>query len=152
MILDMTCGGRMMWHDKTHPDTVYMDRRIFHTGTLKYQPGFSVIPDIQADYSQMPFKDGVFNLVVFDPPHAEIPDGSIIATKYGRLFGDSLTSVADGLWEGWRVLAAGGTLVFKWAETSYSLKEVLDLFSVPPAFGHVTAKSGKTKWVSFHKG
>ena len=150
MILDMTCGGRMMWFDKSQPDTVYMDRRIIREGS-KWQPGWSCIPDIRSDFTALPFKDATFDLIVFDPPHAEIPDGSIIALHYGRLFGDSLTMVADGLAEGWRVLRPGGSLVFKWAETSYTLGEVLELFKVQPAFGHTTAKSGGTKWVTFHK-
>jgi hypothetical protein len=33
-ILDATCGGRMMWFNKNHPQSVYMDRRIVDRGEI----------------------------------------------------------------------------------------------------------------------
>ncbi|KKL72649.1 hypothetical protein LCGC14_2082780, partial [marine sediment metagenome] len=29
-----------------------------------------VNPDVQANFARLPFKDNIFNLVVFDPPHS----------------------------------------------------------------------------------
>ena len=151
-ILDATAAGRQMWFDKNHPDVLYVDRRTAPAGYISEQPGFTIEPDVQADFTALPFADASFHLVVFDPPHAEISATSITGKKYGSLFGDWRPVIAEGFAECWRVLAAPGTLIFKWNEAAVSIKEVLDLFDVKPLFGHTTAKSGSTKWMTFYKG
>ena len=151
MILDMTCGGRHMWFDKAHDETVYADIRLEPLGTIEQQPGWEVAPDVLCDWGDLPFPDATFDLVVFDPPHAHILNDSIIGMKYGSLFGDWKTTLRAGLLEGWRVTSASGTLVFKWAESAYSVGTVLSLVpELTPAFGHTTGKAGKTIWVAFH--
>ena len=150
-VLDVTCGGRMMWFDKTHPNTVYFDRRTVKAGTIEQQPSFTVAPDVVGDYANLPFRDGAFKMVVFDPPHAPISEGSIIGIKYGTLGQEWETTLSDGFTECWRVLSDFGVLVFKWNETEVTVKEVISLAGLPPLFGHTTAKSGKTKWVTFMK-
>lgn len=68
MILDMTCGARLMWHNKHHPDAVYCDIR---SGTETLSDGRTVViqPDQVVDFRQLPFPDETFTLVNFDPPH-----------------------------------------------------------------------------------
>lgn len=151
-VLDATCGGRQMWFDKTHPGVLYVDRRSASTGYIPEQPGFTIQPDVLADFTSMPFADGTFHLVVFDPPHAEVAATSITGKKYGSLFGDWRAVIAEGFAECWRVLAAPGTLIFKWNEAAVSIGEVIELFDECPMFGHTTAKSGATKWMTFYKG
>jgi len=151
LILDATCGGRMMWFDKHHPNTVYFDRRTVAAGTLDQQPTFAVAPDVVGDYTNLPFRDGVFKMVAFDPPHAPLSGDSIMGVKYGALGQEWETPLVEGFAECWRVLCDFGVLVFKWAETEVTVKEVLSLAGLPPLFGHTTAKSGKTKWVTFMK-
>ena len=140
-----------MWFDKAHPNTVYFDRRTVKAGTIEQQPSFVVAPDVVGDYTALPFRDDTFRLVVFDPPHAPISEGSIIGIKYGTLGQEWETTLADGFAECWRVLCEFGVLIFKWSETEVSIDEVLLLASLPPLFGHTTAKSGKTKWFTFMK-
>lgn len=152
-ILDVTCGGRQMWFDKSRTDTIYLDIRQEPRGRIPAQPNWSVEPDVLADFTALPFPDDAFDVVVFDPPHAAIMSESIIGLKYGTLFGDWRPVLAAGLRECFRVVARGGSLVFKWAESHAAIGDVLGLVpEMVPAFGHVTAKSGPTMWVLFYKG
>lgn len=136
-ILDATCGGRHLWVNKNHPNTTYVDRRVLPPGTIPIRPNWSVEPDVMADFTDLPFDDASFDLVVFDPPHIirANPSVSYMRTKYGELapatWAETLTA---GFRECWRVLRAPGTLHFKWADSSKPLKEVLALFPVAPLF------------------
>lgn len=151
-ILDVCCGGRMMWFDKNHPSAVYMDKRILEKGNVPNCSGFEVKPDIIGDFTNMPFYDNQFKLVVFDPPHADILMSSLIGKKYGTVKGvNVLDMLRDGFKECWRVLDNEGTLIFKWNEVKYSIKQLRETFPSDPAFGHTTAKSGKTIWITFFK-
>ena len=67
-ILDACCGSRMFWFDRRHPDVVFMDRRE-ETHTLCDGRTLEIKPDVVGDFRAMPFSDGAFRLVVFDPPH-----------------------------------------------------------------------------------
>lgn len=59
MILDATAANRHMWTTKNPENVVFMDR----------EPGLRIKPDILADFRYLPFQEGVFSFVVFDPPH-----------------------------------------------------------------------------------
>lgn len=86
-VLDATCGSRMIWFDKQHPNVLYMDNRQLST-TLCDGRVLNVHPDIVADFRDMPFEDNTFYLVVFDPPHLiRAGDNSWLAKKYGTLRG-----------------------------------------------------------------
>jgi len=150
-ILDMTCGGRHLWVDKSRVDTIYVDRRILPKGTIPIRANWNVTPDVCADFTALPFADASFDLVVYDPPHIirSVPSKSFLRTKYGELQpGTWQETLRAGFDEAWRVLSAPGTLHFKWADANVALKEVLRLFPVAPLF--------KTKhhvsWSVFAKG
>jgi hypothetical protein len=58
-ILDATAGFRMMWLNKKHPNTIYLDQRP------------ECEPDIVGDFRDLKqFPDESFRLIVFDPQHA----------------------------------------------------------------------------------
>ena len=84
-ILDACCGGKHFWFDKTHPNAIYMDIRSVEKGTIKVQPNWSCDPDVIGSYTEMPFEDESFNLVVWDIPHKLKFDTGLITTKYGSL-------------------------------------------------------------------
>lgn len=147
MILDATCGGRMMWFDKYPDDVLFVDRRVVPEGALIQQALFGVRPDMQADYQSLPFQDNTFEMVVFDPPHADIHPDSIIGTKFGTL--TDLDEVIAGLVECYRVTSRW--LIFKWSESAFTISQVLQRVPFTPLFGHTTAKSGPTIWVTFRK-
>lgn len=58
----------MFWHDKDNPDVTYMDNRQLEM-TLCDGRTLIIDPDVIGDFRNMPFSDGTFKLVVFDPPH-----------------------------------------------------------------------------------
>ena len=74
-ILDVTCGSRTIWFNKEHPAAVYCDIReeeltgIWKSGDGRSERTCIVKPDIQCDFTDLPFEDESFPLVVFDPPH-----------------------------------------------------------------------------------
>lgn len=80
-ILDVTCGGRSIWFNKHHPLALYCDQREVEYEQLfgKAQPAtrhIKVHPDMIADFTNLPFKNDTFHLVVFDPPHIVSANGN----------------------------------------------------------------------------
>jgi SAM-dependent methyltransferase len=149
----------MMWFDKENPDALFGDRRsetivvtdqsngkIGGTRTLRIEP------DMLMDFRALPFPDGSFKLVAFDPPHLErAGPRSWLAAKYGKLGNDWRDDLKQGFAECLRVLATDGVLVFKWNETQVKVSEVLALAPIPPLFGQVSGRSGMTHWLVFMK-
>jgi hypothetical protein len=150
-VLDPACGSRMFWFDKNNPDAVFGDVRE-ESHTLCDGRSLSIHPDVILDFTSLPFEDGRFNLVVFDPPHLNNcgPKGWQ-GIKYGRLPKEWRGMLSKGFEECFRVLAENGTLIFKWNETRIKLSEVLSLTPVVPLFGHTTTQSIKTHWITFMK-
>ena len=104
-ILDVTCGMRGIWWQKKQPNTVYCDcRKVkFESdyGTVTSHRTVEVEPDMIADFTNLPFPDNTFNLVVMDPPHLIGRDNSWIKKEYGfyDTQADALASVAAGIRE-----------------------------------------------------
>lgn len=67
-ILDACCGGKMFYFDKSDGRVLFQDIRKIKT-TLCDGRIFEVNPDVQCDFTNMPYEDGTFSMVVFDPPH-----------------------------------------------------------------------------------
>lgn len=148
IILDMCCGSKMFWFNKNREDTIYMDIRDFED-ILCDGRKLKIKPDIVANFTNIPFEDNKFKLVVFDPPHLEkVGENSWICKKYGRLNENWREDIKKGFEEAFRVLKVGGTLIFKWNEEQISLKEILKLTDVEPLFGN---KRAKTHWITFIK-
>ena len=88
-ILDVTCGGRSIWFNKQHPLCIYCDKREYEQTFGNTQPStrhIKVHPDMIADFTDLPFDDNTFNLVVFDPPHiiSEKGDNRWLTKAYGH--------------------------------------------------------------------
>lgn len=151
LILDACCGARMMWFDKQNPLAVYMDCRDAEY-TLCDGRRLEVHPDVVADFRQMPFPDGSFRLVVFDPPHLKkLGENAWMAKKYGRLLPTWETDIKAGFDECMRVLENYGVLIFKWNECQIKMTQLLDILKTEPLFGHPTGKNGNTVWMCFMK-
>ena len=140
-----------MWFDKQNPLAVYMDCRDAEY-TLCDGRRLEVHPDVVADFRQMPFPDGSFRLVVFDPPHLKkLGENAWMAKKYGRLLPTWETDIKAGFDECMRVLENYGVLIFKWNETRVTVKRILEIISAKPLFGHKSGKASKTHWMCFMK-
>lgn len=149
----------MMWFDPQHEDVVFGDRRSETiTVTDRSQRNSSGIrqiriePDTLMDFRALPYPDGAFKLVSFDPPHlVQAGPRSWLAAKYGKLSDDWRADLRAGFAECFRVLASDGVLVFKWNETQVKTREVLELTPHQPLFGHRSGKTGLTHWMVFMK-
>jgi hypothetical protein len=104
------------------------------------------------DFRHLPFADGVFRLVAFDPPHlVRAGPRSWLAAKYGKLGHDWRNDLRAGFAECFRVLAIDGVLVFKWSETQIKLSEILVLAPRAPLFGNTSGRKSGTHWLVFMK-
>ena len=168
-ILDACCGGKMFYFNKNDERVLFQDIRNFET-TLCDGRSFSVHPDIQADFTNMPYPDSSFSMVIFDPPHllrnvgkSKFADiyGSLnpkaILTGYQQIKYGALQNkgwqkmLKEGFAECFRVLNPGGFLIFKWNETDIKVSEILKLTPYKPIFGHISGKRANTHWICFMK-
>lgn len=158
-VLDPCCGGRAMWFDRQHDDVVFGDWRretLVVTdrshGNASGTRTLRIEPDTILDFRALPYPDGAFRLVAFDPPHlVKAGPKSWLAGKYGTLSKDWREDLRRGFAECLRVLHPDGTLVFKWNETQVKVAEVLALAPIAPLFGHVSGRKGLTHWLVFMK-
>lgn len=151
LILDPTCSAKSIWFDKENPHVIYCDKR---SGQVQYKEmddrDWIITPDVQCDFTELPFASGIFDMVVFDPPHL-MNVGPRLAAKYGKLFANWRDELRSGFDENWRVLKPNGTLIFKWAVNDIPLREVLALAPSQPLFGHTTGSKSQTRWICFIK-
>ena len=151
LILDACCGSKMMWFNKQHPNVIYADHRN-ETHILCDGRSLEIKPDIEMNFTSMPFDDNTFYLVVFDPPHLKsLGKNSWMAKKYGVLLPTWQADIKAGFDECMRVLKPNGTLIFKWNENQIPTKKIIELIGVQPLFGHPTGRNGQTIWMTFIK-
>lgn len=155
--LDACCGSRMFWFDRADSRALFVDnRRERHTLRDKSSKGGTrllvVNPDLQADFTALPFRDNQFALVVFDPPHLiRCGRNGWLAKKYGKLKGDWREDLRSGFAECFRVLKLQGSLIFKWNEHEVPVSQVLALTPKRPLFGNRCGRTSKSHWLVFLK-
>jgi hypothetical protein len=150
-ILDPCCGGRTFWFNPEHQGVLFGDMRS-EQHTLCDGRAFNITPDLNMDFRAMPFADGSFRLVVFDPPHLRRAGrDSWLKAKYGLLSDDWQEDLRRGFAECFRVLADEGVLIFKWNEIQIKVGEILALTDQQPLFGHKSGKRADTHWITFMK-
>lgn len=77
-VLDVCCGGRMMWFDRQHPAVVFGDQRRETLTVTDRSHGradgtreLRIEPDTLLDFRALPYPDESFWHVAFDPPHLD---------------------------------------------------------------------------------
>lgn len=140
----------MMWFNKQNPKVVFGDKRT-ESHILCDGRALEIKPDIELDFTALPFPDASFSLVVFDPPHlVRVGKNGWLAKKYGVLGQDWRDEISAGFAECFRVLKPNGTLIFKWNENQIKVSDVVALAPQQPLFGHRTSR--QTIWLTFMKG
>ena len=151
MVIDVCCGSKMFWFDKNNPDVIFADKRN-EKHILCDGRSLEINPDIQMDFTDIPFANESFSLVVFDPPHIKnIGQSSWMAKKYGKLFDGWEDQIREGFKECFRILKPNGVLIFKWNEFDIPVSKILSLTDYKPLFGHKSGKLSKTHWITFMK-
>lgn len=156
-VLDACCGSRMFWFDKVDSRAIFVDKRrethVVNDSSSRFgERTLTVNPDLIADFTNLPFPDGRFAMVIFDPPHlTNAGKSGWQAKKYGRLEGDWKGMLRDGFAECFRVLKPEGTLIFKWNEQDVPVSQILALTPERPLVGQRCGKSAKTHWLVFMK-
>jgi len=147
-----------MWFDRTDQRALFGDQRnetLVVTDRSHREDGtraLSIHPNARMDFRHLPFADGSFALVVFDPPHlVRAGPRSWLAAKYGKLGSNWRDDLRQGFAECFRTLKPDGVLVFKWSEVQIPLRDVLALTPHKPLFGHPSGKRGRTHWMTFIK-
>jgi len=163
MNLDATAGNRVMWPCKTPPLTVFMDK----------ETDLLVPPDVFAVWQHLPFRDGVFHTIIFDPPHTInysspvtwYKDQKSKGGRKGSWYGffktkrDLVLSLCRAAAEFYRV---GEVLCVKWYEGQVSLHKIIPLFrpwrkfkvfKPKPRMGRRSWRKSSplTWWVTFNK-
>jgi len=139
----------MFYFNRQNPDVLFGDKRR-ESHILCDGRKLEINPDQMLDFTRLPFQDGRFKLVVFDPPHLKSAGPkSWLKAKYGKLPPDWKEYLSAGFRECFRVLDPNGVLIFKWNEAQIKVREVLKCSPFPPLFGHVTGLNGRTHWCAF---
>tara|TARA_R100001460_G_scaffold92441_1_gene134338 strand:- start:230 stop:703 length:474 start_codon:yes stop_codon:yes gene_type:complete len=152
-VLDVCCGPKGMWFDKKDQRALYLDnRRETHIDNYPCGTKTNIIdPDIIGDFTNINQPDNSFYHVVFDPPHIKRNKLGQITKKYGNLQDGWQDMIRQGFKECFRVLKPNGTLIFKWNEVQFPVKEVLKLTDKKPLYGHKSGKKMQTHWICFIK-
>lgn len=161
-ILDVTCGDRTIWFQKNEPHTIYCDKRreewegdfgnVLNKEGRKKHRHLVIDPDVQCDFTDLPFQDNYFPLVVFDPPHIKnLTEKSWMRKSYGSLDEGWEPMIRKGFEECMRVLKPDGVLIFKWSDISISTRDIIKVIGQEPLFGHRSGKKMNTHWMCFMK-
>lgn len=83
-ILDPCSGSRMFYVDREDPRVLFgdireIDTRLKDTSSPGGYRELHIYPDMLMDFRELPFEDGAFPLVLFDPPPPEESRGQQLA-------------------------------------------------------------------------
>lgn len=141
----------MFWFDKEHPNVIFGDKRT-ESHILCDGRSLEINPDVELDFTNLPYPENTFYLVVFDPPHLnKLGKNSWMAKKYGVLDYDWKNDLKRGFYECMRVLKPNGTLIFKWNESQIKVSTILEIIEQNPLFWHKSGKLSNTHWMCFMK-
>ena len=129
-IIDVCCGGKMWFYNKSKSNVLFVDCREEEKGFIDEIgcKNYEVKPDILADFTNLPFENESFFKVVCDPPHKIKIDSGLIHKKYGNLGENWKEKMALMFDECWRILKINGTLIIKWSDVDIPPREILRCF------------------------
>ena len=152
-ILDVCCGPKGMWFDKNDDRVSFIDKRsvVYENDNARGYKKLEIKPDVIGCFTAIKQPDNSFWHIVFDPPHIKRNKLGEITKRYGMLKENWKEELRLGFKECFRVLKPNGTLIFKWSEVQFPIKEILKLAEKKPLYGHKSGKRMNTHWVAFIK-
>ena len=92
--------------------------------TLREEVG----PSVVADSRVLPFSDGVFDLVAFDPPHVNVGANSHMTKQYGHHKHEEIRGIVSSCaQEASRLTGANGLMTFKGNDAGQGCGKMLGL-------------------------
>lgn len=141
-IVDLTAGTRSIWFNKREPGVIFLDIRP------------EVEPTFVLDAKKTNLADNHFDMVVFDPPHANFGKNGKMSKNYGHHTAAEIKSLLSGAAkESHRISKRGAFMAFKWNDHDLKLQSALKLMSKywKPLFGQTTSirtmRASTTYWV-----
>jgi hypothetical protein len=135
-----------MWFDKHRPNVVHIDIRE------------KVRPDVVASSKMLPFRDGTFDFIVFDPPHVNGGAKSNISMDYGHHTTAEIREIVSlSAREAHRVGTENCRMAFKWNDHDQRLATILCFMAQfwQPLFGSVVSerslRASRTSWVMLER-
>jgi hypothetical protein len=128
-ILDLSAGNRAIWIQKDLDFVTFLDKRP------------ETFPTVICDTRNIPESVGKgFDLVVFDPPHANTggKDGNMSKAYGSHTTQEIKETIVLSAKESHRVSKKNALMAFKWNDHDISLDRALELMSPfwTPLFGH----------------
>jgi hypothetical protein len=170
MILDATAGNRSIYTYKKSENIIFID----------IEKQLWVKPTLFADSRKLPFKDGTFHTIIFDPPHdwGDKPFDFKMAEwlksrQWGRTYpyqftyygwdkyknrSELIKYIYESQAEFARVSTEDALLFLKWNETKIPLNRILTVFThwrvlieIPVADPNHTWGTAQTYWIVMEK-
>ena len=156
MMLDATAGNRIMWNHANNdpPNVIFIDKEL----------RLAKPPNVFADNRYCPFRDNIFDCVIYDPPHyinapPWFTDPTISTHKVKNrptFFGsfkskrEMMTSINKAQKEFQRLTSR---LCLKWGEHDLTLWQILPFFRDWKLIlkKNLSKGKGRTWWVTFVK-
>ena len=126
-ILDLSAGNRAIWFNKSMELATFIDIRK------------NVKPDVVCDSRQLPLNDGLFDLIVFDPPHVNFGEKANMSKSYGYHNSEEIQDIIKkSAKEAHRVSNKNALLVMKWNDHDKKIGPVLGSIDPwwQPLFAH----------------
>ena len=145
-IVDLTAGTRSIWFNKDQPGAIFIDIRK------------EVEPTFVRDARNTGLADQYFDVVVFDPPHANFGKNGKMSKNYGHHSAAEIKALITGAAkEAHRISKRNAVMSFKWNDHDLTLNSALKLMADywTPLFGQKTSvrtmRASTTYWVMLKK-
>lgn len=157
-ILDLSAGKRAQWYDKNRDVVDMQHLRLPDTIHVDIRPQPLADATVRMDTKRLLFKDSMFDLISFDPPHMCCGPASKMAKQYGHWTTQEILDLITGTAkEAHRVAKPDAILTLKWNDHDIGLERVLVRMDEwwEPLYGQTTAVRDKhksaTTWTVFKR-
>jgi len=153
-----------MWHHTDPTNVIFNDIAVRSNGYRvntgnRWRTTATILPDVRSDCHCLPFREAIFDVIIFDPPHLQFGQkAEYTKSKFGSISRHGFLSLLiGGTREFRRVLKRDGLLFMKFTEVHMT---IFGVQSIIEALGFVLltkvlcnskyhASQNKTAWLNF---